>query len=176
MDVTKYPQDTQSIIRIEEEIHEDLKRLKYEDMDLSGLKPVPGIDVLYFMACMCPESVCYGSGTGMFVYKDGRVFRFSYNIHTTYSKGPHLSNRMTGIEQVILEEKHGIAMTRHIMSMFGKGAFWMHTPMDCLDDEGKALRMLMGSIQEYCREMDLCGKLRKTDRLHEEWEKGGKKA
>lgn len=168
---TTYSAEIQAIIDEEEEIRKDIReQYKYTDVD-SGNFTATDIRVLYFMVCLEPKSTCYGRGLGAFVYKDDSVYRFHYNIHTTYSKGPHLSNKMTSISRIIMRERHGIAATERLETSFGRKAFWMHTPDDCLNPEEKALRELMKSLAVYCRKEDLCKKLRKTDKAHEKWEK-----
>lgn len=140
----------------------------YTDVDIDNFK-ASNIRMLHFMICLKPESVAYGRGIGAFVYKDGRVFKIHYNIHTPHSKGPHLSNQMTLIEQIVLKTYFGITVTECVSTSFGAKAFWNYTPMDCLDPEARSLRELMISIRSYCRKENLCGKLRKLDKVHDKW-------
>lgn len=165
-----YPSETYKIISEYEKVHADLRDMyKYEDIDKDNFK-VTDIEVLFFMTCMNPESVCYGTAVGAFIYKDGRVYRFHYNIHTPHSKGPHKSNQMSCIDRVILDTRNGITSVDFKDTVFGTKAFWDHTPMDSLDPAAKSLRELMISLKLYCRQQNLCSKLRKLDKKHEEWE------
>lgn len=168
--------ETQLIIDEYEKVRIDVRdTYKYTDVDPDNFKATD-IKVLFFMICMEPESPSYGKATGAFIYKneqvyqDERVYQFYYNIHTPYSKGPHLSNQMTCINRVVLNNRHGITTIKFEESCFGSMAFWIHTPMDCLTPEARSLRELMKSLQSYCRKENLCKRLRKTDKAHEKWE------
>lgn len=164
-----FPEHTKRIISEWEPIKKDLQKdLKYTNIDPASIT-ADDIHVLYFMIGLDPESVGYGMGTGAFVYKDGRVFCFHYTIHTTHTKGPHVSNTMDYIDEIILDKKYGIPLPRTVNSSFGYKAFWLYTPMKLLDDDAKCLRQLMESVKAYCRKEELCRKLRKTDKKHNEW-------
>lgn len=169
-DRSGYSAETLQLIEEHELIHADIREWQhYEDQPLDDIKATD-IDMLYFMVCICPESMSYGRGLGAFVYKDGRVFRFTYNIHTPHCKGPHRSNTFTNIDEVILNTRHGITTADTRESDFGSKAFWYHTPMECLKDEEISVRELMLSVQAYCRKMNFCEQLRKSDKAHERWE------
>lgn len=146
----------------------------FTDADTAGLS-APGITVLYFMTCLAPASVFYGKAMGAFAWRDGRVFRFHYNIHTPRSKGPGLSNQMTEIKEVTTEEFYGETVVNHKHTDFGGRAFWIHTPMDMLNAEEKSLRAFMESLQRYCRAEELCKKLKKLDKANLAWEASRKK-
>ena len=166
----RYPSETYQIIDEYEKVNISLRDMyKFEDIDKDNFKATD-IEVLFFRACLEPESVCYGTAVGAFIYKDGKVYRFDYNIHTPHSKGPRISNQMTHIDHIILDTRHGITSVKFEEIVFGMKAFWAHTPMDILDPAAKSLRELMISLQLYCRQQNLCGKLRKLDKKHEEWE------
>lgn len=166
----RYPSETYQIIDEYEQVHIGLRdTYKYKDIDKDNFKATD-IEVLFFMICMEPESVCYGTAVGAFVYKDGNIYRFDYNIHTPHSKGPRISNQMTHIDHVVLDTRRGITSVKFEETVFGAKAFWVHTPMDILDPEAKSLRELMISLQLYCRQQNLCGKLCELDKKHKEWE------
>lgn len=170
MDKDQYPAETAEIVKLLDDIYDDMReRLKYVNVDTGNFQ-AKDIDVLHFMVCLAPDSMCYGRGIGAFIYKDGRVFQFSYNIHTPHSKGPRLSNRMTNIQRVTLHDCYGVMTTRNKNTDFGLKAFWDYTPISALDDESASLRELMKSVQSYCRKENLCARLRKTDKEHEKWE------
>lgn len=165
-----YPPETCQIIDETKEQKKFLTAFGYTEADVTGITAA-GIQMLYFMVCLNPESIGYGTGTGSFVYKDGRVFKFQYNIHTPWSKGPRLSGRITSISQAVLKTYFGIPMVEFTDTLFGQKAFWTHTPVSELDDGEQSLRELMASLKAYCRKENLYGKLRKKDRAHMEWKK-----
>lgn len=165
-----YPPETRQILDEIEEQKELLKRFGYTDADITGITATD-IRMLYFMVCLDPESISYGTGTGVFTYKDKKVFRFHYNIHTPWSKGPRLSNRMTSMDQALLKTCFGIPMMEFTDTAFGQKAFWDHTPVSELDDGERSLRELMASLKAYCRKENLCARLRRTDKTHMEWKK-----
>lgn len=168
MDINYLP-DTKKIIEMYTENKRNLQAdYHYTDIPVTNF-PVDNIRMLYFMVGLRPDAMSYGRGIGAFVYKDGRVFQFHYNIHTPHSKGPHLSNTMSSIEEVKLQVKYDIVLTQCVGTNFGNQAFWAYTPMSCLDEESKTLRILMKSLQTYCRKKDYCKKLRKLDKVHEKW-------
>lgn len=165
----KYSTDTQRIIDIQQEIQTGcMNDYGYTDISTENFQAMD-IEILYFMVCLKPESPCYGTGTGAFVYKDGRVFKFHYNIHSPYSKGPHRSNTMTSIDELVLRDSYGIVSVDMKHTVFGSEAFHYYTPTNCLDDESRSMRELIKSIQTYCRKENLCGKLRRLDSFHEKW-------
>lgn len=169
MDQSNYSNETRQIIELLHEARREFQSThKFQDVDVKPLQ-TDGLDLLYFMVCLEPESVMYGTGFGAFAHPSGRVYRFSYNIHTPRSKGPHRSNQMTNIEEVVLEDVCGVKMTKNERTDFGGKAFWIHTSMDALDEDSKRLRRLMESLKAYCRKEDLCGRLRKLDKAHEQW-------
>lgn len=164
-----YPAETKQIMESYEELYTDI-RDSYGYTDISPtVFEADGIRVLHFMVCLKPESPGYGTGLGAFVYKDGNVYQFHYNIHTPYSKGPHRSNQMTCIDRIVLDDRNGITSAKTVETQFGTKAFWDYTPMECLDPEAESLRLLMKSLQAYCRKENLCAKLGKLDKAHEKW-------
>lgn len=164
-----YLPDTRKIIDDHDGIRKNImKDYHYTDIPVEHF-PVPNIRMLYFMVCLEPESVSYGNGSGAFVYKDGRVFKFHYNIHKPDFKGPHISNQMTNVEEIVWSENDGIGVTRFAETCFGMQAFWDHTPMSCLNEEAGTLRTLMKSLQAYCRKENYCRKLNRLDKAHEKW-------
>lgn len=169
MDIT-YLHDTQKIINELQNICKLLiKDYKYMETTAEEFHMDNG-RLLYFLVCLEPESTCYGCGTGAFLYKDGRIFRFHYNIHTPYSKGPHVSNTMTNIEETIWVDRGNVSYVHNVRTEFGREAFWHHTPISCLNEEARTLRTLMASLQAYCRREGYCKKLRRLDKAHEKWE------
>lgn len=128
------------------------------------------LHILYFMVCLEPESMAYGRGIGAFIYRDGRVFEFWYNIHTSHSKGPHKSNQMTMIQELVWDERRGFGAAKAVDTDFGHEAFWSHTPTESLGENAHDLRKLMISLQKYCRGEKYCEKLRKLDKKHMVWE------
>lgn len=170
MNQSNYSNETRQII---EQLHEERREFqssyKFQDVDVKPLQ-TDGLNLLYFMVCLEPKSIMYGTAFGAFVHPSGRVYRFSYNIHTPRSKGPHRSNQMTNIKEVVLKDVCGVKMTENKQTDFGGKAFWIHTSMDALDEDSKSLRRLMESLKAYCRREDLCGRLRKLDRAHEQWD------
>lgn len=170
MNRKEYSAETLQLIEEHEIIHTDIREWQhYEDQPLDEIKATD-IDMLYFMVCFDPCSMSFGRGLGAFVYKDERVFRFTYNVHTPDCKGPHKSNTFTDIDQVILNTRHGIVTADTKVSNFGYEAFWYYTPMDSLKGEHKSVRELMLSVQAYCRKMNFCERLRRKDKAHERWE------
>ena len=164
-----YSLEVKMIIKEQEIMRTEIRDIhKYIDVNPVNFE-VDNIDILYFMICLDPESTFYGTGNGVFVYNNEQVYLFRYNIHTPHSKGPHISNTMTSVDQLILKDRHDITMLETKETEFGFKAFWDHTPMECLNQEEKSLRQLMRSIQSYCRKENLCAKLRKTDKIHEKW-------
>ncbi len=165
------PEYTKLVVDEYEKIRIALRKAyNFTDVDLAGFE-APHIKMLYFMTCMDPESMCYGTAAGSFVYKDRRVFSFHYNIHIPHAKGPRISNMMTDIKQIVMKEMHGSILPEKKETSFGREAFLSHIPIGHLDEESKDLRRLMKSLQSYCRKEELCKKLRKTDKAHLEWEK-----
>lgn len=160
--------------QILKELHAARKRMEkefhYTDIPVENFE-IDDIRMEYFMVCLEPKSVPYGKGIGAFTYKDGRVFQFCYNIHTPEAKGPRLSNQMTNIQQLELSEiRTDIFMLRPVDTDFGNMAFWDHTPLSTLTGESKTLRLLMKSLQAYCRKENYCEQLQKLDLAHLEWE------
>lgn len=159
--------------QILKELHAARKRTEkefhYTDIPVENFE-IDDIRMEYFMVCLEPKSVPYGKGIGAFTYKDGRVFQFRYNIHTPEAKGPRLSNQMTNIQQLELSERTDIFILRPVDTDFGNMAFWNYTPLSALTGESKTLRLLMKSLQAYCRKKDYCKQLRKLDHVHLEWE------
>lgn len=138
---------------------------KPNGFDISGMR------LLYFRACLDPECYAYGTATGTFVYGD-EIYRFSYNVHTPVSKGPGRSNQMNSLELVRLKEDDmvGSYITAEETD-FGQKAFWLHTPISALNEEEKAIRMLMKALQVYVREQGWMKRLRRLDDVHEKWER-----
>lgn len=130
--------------------------------------------MLGLFICDNHESYTYGYMHGIFEYKDGRIFDFTWRIHTPKQKYAHLSNRMTNIQQIITKY-YKIAdynAVEHINTDFGsKGAFWLYTPLNSLTGEDYDLRILMQTIKKWAVEEQLCKKIRKTDKKHIEWRK-----
>lgn len=154
--------------------HEKIRTCMIAHDNFQSIEPsqftAPGIHMVDFLVCLEPKSQFYGIAYGTFIHESGKVLRVMYNIHTPHSKGPHRSNTIKSIEQVVWRCIYGHVMVEYRETDFGKKAFWFHTPMDCLDEEARSLRILEMSLQAYCREEDLCKRLRKTDKAHLEWE------
>lgn len=160
-------------LRIKESLKNDFH---YEDIPVEKCFYLPGlmsessnIQLLYFMVCLEPESISYGRGIGAFVYKGNHVYRFNYNIHTPHSKGPHRSNQMTNIQEVVWFHNENFESVKTIDTHFGDEAFQTHTSLAYMDEEAKSLRLLMKSLQDYCRKQDYCKILRSLDKAHEQW-------
>lgn len=170
----KESQLVRKIIKEYMEMREDLKRTHhYEDIDLNSL-PIPEdcqekIRMLYFMICLDPESTSYGKGKGAFVYNEEAVYQFTYNIHTPTRKGPHQSNQMDNIQQVVWFVDGEFESVKCVETNFGARAFLDNTSSNWLDTESYMLLLLIKAVQMYCRGMDYCRILRKKDRAHEEW-------
>lgn len=126
--------------------------------------------MLGFVVYLDPESVMYGTATGVFVYKGERAFQFHYNIHTPHCKGPRVSNTMSCIYEIKVTDKFGIICAECVDTDFSNEAFWYYTPDDSLGEEDRAVRKLMKSVQAYCRGQKYCERLRKTDAAHVRWE------
>ena len=62
---------------------------------------------------------------GVFAYKDGRIFEFTWHIHEPKQKFAHLSNQMTEIQEVIKvhDEKYDYDYIDHRHVGFGTKAF-----------------------------------------------------
>lgn len=141
-----YPDETCWILEELDNIRKDLKKTgKYMDLNPENMKAAD-IHMQYFIICIYPESPCCGYAVGTFIHKNGRVFRFHYDVRNL---------RMTDISRVILKTRHGIMFTDWKDTDFGRKAFWENTPMEDLDEEERSLRDLMASIETACRNADL---------------------
>lgn len=110
-----------------------------------------------------PRSPMYGKIIGFFD-KNNRTYKFTYNVHKPNSRNPHLSNKMTDLEEIITI--NGRPDT--IDTEFGNKAFWDYTSLEHLkligDTDAYVLRKLMNKITKYSRRHDLCKSFRKTDK------------
>ena len=161
-----YSGTTQKILNDLGELRKQLsERHKFVDFGLP--QTVPDIDLQWVMGCFEPKSIFYGGAIGVFVYKsDGRVFKFHYNIHRPESKGPHISNRITEIEECVWpDDDTSIPISMTQSTSFGAGAFYG----DISTPEATALYTLMRSLQVHCRRQNYCAKLRKLDQKHLAW-------
>ena len=112
---------------------------------------------------VCTLSPWYGKIIGYFSYDD-KYYRFEYNVHRPKQGSPHLSNKMTGIAEIVEED----GWLRGEQTDFGTQAFWSDTPMAELkknnDTNSIVLRELMQKITQYSRAQNLCAKYRKNDK------------
>lgn len=113
-----------------------------------------------------PASPWYGKIIGYFA-KDERFYRFIYNVHRPKQGSSNLSNKMTGLSEII--EMNGFVCSDIDVSEDWCPAFWSDYKMSDLKKENLenavALRELMTKITAYSRENKLCEKLRRTDKL-----------
>ena len=73
----KYPEETVKIINQQKKIHKTFLEYGYTDIPADKIingSGIPGIELLYFVACMEPDTYSYGTACGVFVYKDDRVY------------------------------------------------------------------------------------------------------
>lgn len=111
---------------------------------------------------VCTLSPWYGKIIGYFSY-DGKYYKFEYNVHRPKQGSPHLSNKMTGIAEIV--EDNGWLFSK--ATLFGMQAYWSDRSMSELkkkDTDSYVLRELMQKITQYSREQNLCAKFRKTDK------------
>lgn len=121
-------------------------------------------DITVFAAFIgvCTLSPWYGKIIGYFSYDD-KYYKFEYNVHRPKQGSPHLSNKMTGIAEIIEED----GWLRSEPTDFGMQAFWSDRSMAELkknDTDAYVLRELIQKITQYSREQNLCAKLRRTDK------------
>lgn len=152
-------------------------KLNMQQVDESTLNKIstPFCQLLWLHLGMNPNSLQYGDMLGGFLYKpENRIFSFRFHIHRPNQKDASLSNRMTVLDEFIEKIYHigdkDIPWWISGPTSFGCQAFLLYTPMSKLEnDDDKHLRHLMMNITKYSRKMDLCKKLRKTDRAHLEY-------
>lgn len=111
---------------------------------------------------VCTLSPWYGKIIGYFSYDD-KYYKFEYNVHRPKQGSPHLSNKMTGISEIV--EDNGWFFNK--ATSFGMQAFWSDRSMSELkkkDTDSYVLRELIQKITQYSREQNLCAKFRKTDK------------
>lgn len=113
-----------------------------------------------------PEKTHYGKMKGVFAYKDGRIFEFTWHIHEPKQKFAHLSNQMTEIQEIIKvhNEKYDYDYIDHRHVNFGTKAFWLYTSTNTLSDDDYDLRILMQTIKKWAVKEQLCKSFYKTDK------------
>lgn len=165
-DINKFIQ-SQNRIYIE---HNNMIKMdiNYNDLCFNGLDSKLETFIAYIG--IHPESIFYGKIIGFFLYDD-EIYKFIFHIHKPNQKKAHLSNCMTNLDWMKLNQNEfGTYYSIEDTSFATDGAFWNYTPLDSLtNEEDIALRKLMMALKKYSMTNHLCAALRKTDKKHLDW-------